>query len=91
VALIPIATFESNAGTLPSSSVLDRLRSQGTDVYASDRAEPLGIVITGRDGFHITVTTDGVSYEVLVEPSDSVHYPGGFAPGIGGNPEDDLR
>ncbi len=81
VALIPITTFESSLGTLPSESVLIRLRARHTDIYASDRAEPLGLRLTNDKGYTVTLTTDGVSYEVETAPSLSRHYaPGDYAP-----------
>lgn len=76
VGMIPIATYESYDGTLPTTAVLGRLRERRIDVYASDRAEPLGIQLTGDRGIHVTVVTDGVSYQVEVAASASVHYPG---------------
>jgi beta-lactamase superfamily II metal-dependent hydrolase len=77
VGLIPITTYETTAGTLPSAVVLDRLRQRRVDVYASDRAEPLGLALTGDAGVNVTVTTDGAGYEVAVAPSLSRHWPGG--------------
>lgn len=77
VGLIPITTYETTAGTLPSAVVLDRLRQRRVDVYASDRAEPLGLALTGDAGIDVTVATDGVGYEVAVAPSGSRHWPGG--------------
>ncbi len=75
VGMIPIATYESNNGTLPSGEVLSRLRSRAADIYASDRAEPLGLSLTGNDGINVTVSTDGVSYEIDVARSVSDHFP----------------
>jgi beta-lactamase superfamily II metal-dependent hydrolase len=66
LALIPICTYETYDGGLPSAVVLDRLRQRNVDIYASDRAEPLGILLAG----------DGGSCAVRVEPSRSQHYPG---------------
>ena len=89
VALIPMVTYESSGGTLPSTIVLQRLRDQGTDIFASDRAEPLGIRYNGDAGQNVTVITDGRSYEVAVAPSASRHWapdvvstgvPGGHTP-----------
>lgn len=77
VGLIPITTYETTAGTLPSAVVLDRLRQRRVDVYASDRAEPLGLALTGDAGVNVTVATDGVGYEVAVAASRSQHWPGG--------------
>jgi beta-lactamase superfamily II metal-dependent hydrolase len=75
VGLIPITTDESWYGTLPSSVVLGRLRDRVIDIYASDRAEPLGIAAVPNRGWHVTVTTDGVSYEVSLVRSASIHWP----------------
>ena len=75
VGLIPITTYESFSGTLPSGNVLTRMRARNIDIYASDRAEPLGIQLTGNRGHNVTVFTDGESYELLVVPSVSDHYP----------------
>jgi beta-lactamase superfamily II metal-dependent hydrolase len=75
VGLIPITTDESMSGTLPSGTVLQRLRERRIDVYASDRAEPLGIPARYGIGYNVTVVTDGSSYEVRVEPSSSRHWP----------------
>jgi beta-lactamase superfamily II metal-dependent hydrolase len=81
--LIPITTYESDLGTLPSESVLIRLRSHRTDIYASDRSEPLGLRLTNDKGYNVTVTTDGVSYEVTMALSQSQHYaPGSSAPAM---------
>ena len=80
VGLIPITTYESNSGTLPSGVVLDRLHQRLIDVYASDRAEPLGVSLTGDTGINVTVVTDGAGYEVTIEPSQSRHWPGTGAP-----------
>jgi competence protein ComEC len=77
VGLIPISTFESSAGTLPSGVVLDRLHQRLVDLYASDRAEPLGLALSGDTGINVTVVTDGAGYEVGVAPSQSQHWPGG--------------
>ncbi len=83
VGLIPITTYESSLGTLPSESVLIRLRNHRTDIYASDRAEPLGLRLTNDKGYNVTLTTDGVSYEVSVALSQSVHYaPVNYAPAM---------
>lgn len=76
VGLIPIATYESNAGTLPSGIVLDRLGQRSVDVYASDRAGPLGLRLEDERGVNVTVATDGTSYEIRVAPSASLHWPG---------------
>jgi beta-lactamase superfamily II metal-dependent hydrolase len=81
VGLIPIATYESYSGTLPSATVLERLRQQHVDVYASDRAVPLGLAINGSGGIHVTVVTDGRSYEVHIAPSRTRHYPGSYVAG----------
>lgn len=75
VGLIPITAYESTNGTLPSTIVLQRLRDHAVDVYASDRAEPLGLVYAGDAGGNVTVTTDGRSYELAVAPSASRHWP----------------
>lgn len=75
IGLIPICTYESTGGSLPSTTVLQRLRDHGVDIYASDRAEPLGIRYTGDAGQNVTVVTDGRSYEVAVAPSASQHWP----------------
>jgi len=75
VGLIPIATEESFSGTLPAGVVLSRLRERAIDVYASDRAEPLGLIPTPGVGYNVTVVTDGNSYEVRLERSASVHWP----------------
>jgi beta-lactamase superfamily II metal-dependent hydrolase len=77
VGLIPISSYESTAGTLPSGVVLDRLRQRLVDIYASDRAEPLGLALTGDAGIDLTVVTDGTGYEVTIAPSRSQHWPGG--------------
>jgi competence protein ComEC len=80
VGLIPIATYESYGGSLPSGVVLGRLRDHAVDVFASDRAEPLDLAPAGAAGMNVTVFTDGASVEVSVEPSRSVHVPGGAGP-----------
>ncbi len=77
VGLIPITSYESSAGTLPSGIVLDRLHQRLVDVYASDRAEPLGLDLSGDAGINVTVVTDGTGYEVMIAPSQSQHWPGG--------------
>jgi beta-lactamase superfamily II metal-dependent hydrolase len=77
VGLIPITTYETTAGTLPSAIVLDRLHLRRVDVYASDRAEPLGLALSGNAGVNVSVVTDGAGYEVAVERSQSQHWPGG--------------
>lgn len=74
VGLIPISTDESFSGTLPSGTVLQRLRDRRIDVYASDRAEALGVSVRPGFGYNVTVVTDGLSYEVQVEPSSSRHW-----------------
>jgi beta-lactamase superfamily II metal-dependent hydrolase len=74
VGMIPVSAYESDAGTLPTTAVLQRLRERRVDVYASDRAEPLGIALHGDAGHHVTVCTDGRSYEVSVQRSNSHHY-----------------
>ena len=79
VAMLPIATYESYGGTLPSGVVLSRLRARVVDVYASDRAEPLDRPPAGSAGVHVTVATDGISYELHVQPSTSIHWPGDAA------------
>lgn len=75
VGLIPITSYESFGGTLPSTIVLQRLRGIATDIYASDRAEPLDVRYAGDAGQNVTVVTDGQNYEVAVEPSLSQHWP----------------
>ena len=77
VGLVPITTYESSAGTLPSGVVLERLRQRRVDIYASDRAEPLGLTLTGDAGLNVTVVTDGAGYEIGIEPSLSRHWAGG--------------
>jgi len=79
VGLIPIMSYESFSGTLPTTAVLGRMRERHIHVYASDRAEPLGILLTGDHGLNITVSTDGVSYQVEVAASASIHVPGSAA------------
>jgi beta-lactamase superfamily II metal-dependent hydrolase len=76
VGLIPMSVYESYNGSLPSSIVLERLRQNNADIYASDRAEPLGITPSGPAGWNATVVTDGASYQVTLVPSESQHYPG---------------
>jgi beta-lactamase superfamily II metal-dependent hydrolase len=83
VGLIPISSYESFSGTLPTTAVLGRMRERHIHVYASDRAEPLGVTLTGDRGLHITVVTDGVSYQIEVAASASVHVPGEPAPSAG--------
>lgn len=75
VGWIPISTDESLSGTLPSGVVLDRLRSRRIDVYACDRAEPLGLSVPAGRGLNLSVVTDGSSYEVGVAASRSTHFP----------------
>jgi beta-lactamase superfamily II metal-dependent hydrolase len=72
--LIPILSYEATAGSLPSSVVLERLRERNVDVYALDRAEPLDLRLHGDAGQNVTVTTDGVRYEIRVAPSASIHW-----------------
>lgn len=79
VGLIPITSYESSSGTLPSGVVLDRLHQRLVDVYASDRAEPLGVSLSGDTGVNVTVATDGAGYDVTIEPSLSRHWPGSVA------------
>jgi competence protein ComEC len=87
VGLIPITRYESYSGTLPSAVVLERLQQRRVDVFASDQAEPLGLALAGDAGYHVTVATDGAGYEVSIQPSRSLHWPGdptlaaGAAPG----------
>jgi beta-lactamase superfamily II metal-dependent hydrolase len=69
VAMVPIATAESWSGTLPSEAVLARARARGAEIFASDRAEPLGIRYGGDAGHHVTLVTDGASYEIRLVPS----------------------
>ncbi|HET7225369.1 MAG TPA: MBL fold metallo-hydrolase [Candidatus Eisenbacteria bacterium] len=83
VGLIPITTYESTGGTLPSGIVLQRLRDRGVDIYASDRAERLGLQYTGDTGQNVTVVTNGSSYEVAVAPSASRHWPPDVATAAG--------
>jgi len=87
VGLIPMTVYESNSGTLPSPTVIGYLQQRDIDVFGSDRAEPLGIMLTGSTGINVTVVTDGRSYEVHVEPSQSRHYPGGVSLLNGGGSE----
>ena len=75
VGMVPIASYEVTAGSLPSTIVLQRLRELGADIYACDRAEPLGIQYSGDAGQNVSVVTDGRSYEVAVAPSASRHWP----------------
>jgi len=88
VAMIPIVTYESFNGTLPSGIVLDRLRQRLIDVYANDRAEPLGLQLSGDAGVNVTLATNGDSFEIRVTPSRSHHYPGSseYAPGAPARP-----
>lgn len=76
VGLIPITTYESDRGTLPTTTVLNRLDALEVDVYASDRAEPLSLQLFGDEGVNISVFTDGRSYDVRVLPSQSRHVAG---------------
>ena len=79
IGMIPITSYESFSGTLPTTAVLGRLRERRIHVYASDRSEPLGIALSGNQGLNVTVLTDGVSYQVDVVPSASIHFPGEVA------------
>ncbi len=76
VGLIPITSYESFSGTLPTTAVLGRMHERSIHVFASDRAEPLGVALSGDSGLNITVVTDGVSFQVEVVESASVHVPG---------------
>lgn len=76
VALIPITVYETWNASLPSPIVLDRLRARRVDVFASDRAMPLDVVLSGDRGLNVSVITDGASYTVRATPSASVHVPG---------------
>jgi len=72
VGMIPASKYETD-GFLPSNEVLDRLSNAFADAYGSDRVEPLGIpVVTDGRGFHVSVITDGASYEIHAVPSNSV-------------------
>jgi len=75
VGLLPIATEESFDRSLPSGAVVTRLRARGMDLYASDRAEPLGIAPAAGVGWNVTLASDGASFEVRVARSASVHFP----------------
>jgi beta-lactamase superfamily II metal-dependent hydrolase len=84
--LIPIVTYESTSGTLPSGAVLSRMRDRAIDIYSGDLAVPLDITRTGDDGHHVTVLTDGSLYEIRIRPSSSRHFP----PSAPGGPREDL-
>jgi hypothetical protein len=88
VGLIPITSYEAFDGTLPTTAVLGRMRARRIHVYASDRAEPLGVLLTGDQGLNVTVITDGSSYQVEIAASASVHYPGSAV--LGGELEGGL-
>jgi hypothetical protein len=75
VGLVPIATEESFGGSLPSGLVMERLRARGMDLFANDRAEPLGIVPAAGVGWNVTLVSDGVGIEVWMSRSNSVHFP----------------
>ena len=84
--LIPIVTFESNSGTLPSGAVLTRMRDRFIDIYSGNLAVPLDVSLTGDNGHHVSVLTDGSDYEIRIRPSASRHYP----PTAPGGPREDL-
>ncbi|NNF08476.1 MAG: MBL fold metallo-hydrolase [Candidatus Eisenbacteria bacterium] len=94
VGMIPIASFETSDGGLPTFAVVNRLRASGIDVYSNDRAEPIGIdfvtTTSPTDGLNITLVTNGDLYEIEVAPSRSFHsLKGGTMPVLKGqNPED---
>ena len=54
--------------------MLQRLRDDAVDIYASDRAEPLGLSYSGDAGQNVTLITDGSSYELSVTASLSRHW-----------------
>jgi beta-lactamase superfamily II metal-dependent hydrolase len=69
--MIPGSWYETG-NFLPSSSVILRLDGAFADVYASDRAEQFGIgPLLDGSGLHVSLVTDGVSYEVHIEESNS--------------------
>jgi len=71
VGLIPTVRLE-----LPyQGETLRRMSDRFMDIYASDLAIPLGIDLTGDDGHHVRMVTDGVGYEIIAIPSDSFHAP----------------
>jgi hypothetical protein len=73
VAFIPLATYDWS-GSDPRGQVNARLRERYVDVYANDRADPLGISPDPQRrsfGYNTTLWTDGVSYEVSVVRSES--------------------
>lgn len=75
VGLVPITSYESFGGSLPSTIVMQRLREHAVDLYTSDCSEPLDLRYSGDAGQNVTVVTDGGSYEVSVAPSASSHWP----------------
>lgn len=71
VGLIPTVRLE-----LPyQGETLRRMSDRFMSIYASDLAIPLGIDLTGDDGHHVRMVTDGVGYEIIAIPSDSFHAP----------------
>lgn len=57
------------AGAEATAPVLARFAARGTDVFRFDDAEPLGEPADTRTFWHTTLVTDGVSYEIRLEPS----------------------
>jgi hypothetical protein len=73
VSVIPIAFVAYNegpaGGAAATAQTIGRLTSLGTDIFRFDDAEPLERPQDNVTFWHTTFITDGVSYEVHIEPS----------------------
>jgi len=74
VALVPSGSLEV-ACSAPARSVLERLFALPADVYRSDFARPVRSVPCEDDYGHVTVVSDGRSFEVRIRPSAALHHP----------------
>ncbi|MHB8077836.1 MAG: ComEC/Rec2 family competence protein [Candidatus Krumholzibacteriia bacterium] len=72
-AVIPVAFVAYNEGpdqgAKDTAQTLERLGNLRTDVFRFDAAEPLARPQDNQTFWNTTFTTDGVSYEVRIEPS----------------------
>ncbi len=73
VAVIPVAFaayYEgADQGAQDTAQTLERLGALGADVFRFDAADPLGHVQDDRTFWHTNFVTDGISYEIRIEPS----------------------
>ena len=74
--LIPITTYESHQSQLPHGRNSWPFAKSRRRYLCGRQGGTVGRDSTGNSGHHVSVRTDGFSYEVSILESSSEHFPG---------------